>query len=61
MRLSGKFMYGDIGFWTHIHTGAALAVEIVQTLETSLQDKSVDNSYNTFVVTIYLAACAVGL
>ena len=43
-------MYGDIGFWTHIHTGAALAVEIVQALETSLQDKSLDSSYNTLLL-----------
>ena len=54
-------MDGHIGLGTHVDTGATLAVEIVQTLETSLQEKSVDSSYNTFVVTIYLAACAVGL
>ena len=54
-------MDGHIGLGTHVDTGATLAVEIVQTLETSLQEKSVDSSHNTFVVTIYLAACAVGL
>ena len=54
-------MDSDIRLGTHVDTGTALAVEIVQTLETSLQEKSLDSSYNTFVVTIYLAACAVGL
>ena len=43
MRLSGKLMNGDIGLGAHVHTGAALAVQVVQALETSLQEKSVNN------------------
>ena len=30
-------MDGDIGFRTHVNTGTALTVQVIQTLETPLQ------------------------
>ena len=36
MRFLGELVDGDIRLGTHVNTGAALAVEIVQTLETFL-------------------------
>ena len=51
-------MYGDIGFWAHVHTGAALAVEIVQTLETFLDTNTFITDQHGLLLA-YLAAGAV--
>ena len=37
VRLFGELMDGDIGFRTHVHAGAALTVQVVKALETSLK------------------------
>ena len=37
VRLFRQLMDGDIGLGAHVHTGAALTVQVVKTLETSLK------------------------
>ena len=40
MRLLGELVDGDVRFGTHVHTGAALAVQVVQALKTFLQSNT---------------------
>ena len=37
VRLFGELMDGDIGLGTHVYAGAALTVQVVKALETSLK------------------------